>query len=146
MEIPRFRELLSAEEVQACNQVSRKTWYHMPLEVFTSFIFKVRISLSCYVVCCWNSLCASILYLDAGIALCSKRLQQQPMLQFGSTMKIFLSRRLQERGLLWRCRPLSKILLRSSTRSCPRLFPWPIQHMGKTGSKRYNSTLSSPCF
>ena len=42
MEVDKFQELLSADEVKACQQHARKTWYKMPLEVFTSFIFQVR--------------------------------------------------------------------------------------------------------
>ena len=41
LELEKFKELLSPEEVKACLENSKKTWYSMPLEVFTSFIFKV---------------------------------------------------------------------------------------------------------
>ena len=41
LELEKFKELLSPKEVKACLANSRKTWYSMPLEVFTSFIFKV---------------------------------------------------------------------------------------------------------
>jgi len=41
MEIEKFKELLSVEEVKTCQQSTQRTWYSMPLEVFTSFIFKV---------------------------------------------------------------------------------------------------------
>ena len=42
MEVDKFQELLSANEVKACQQQACKIWYKMPLEVFTSFIFQVR--------------------------------------------------------------------------------------------------------
>ena len=42
LELEKFKELLSPEEVKACLANSRKLWYSMPLEVFTSFIFKVH--------------------------------------------------------------------------------------------------------
>lgn len=41
MDIEKFNELLSSHEKKACQNPSRKTWYTMPLDVFTSFIFKV---------------------------------------------------------------------------------------------------------
>ena len=41
LDLEKFKELLSPEEVKACLANSRKTWYSMPLEVFTLFIFKV---------------------------------------------------------------------------------------------------------
>ena len=41
-ELEKFKELLSPEEERACLANSRKSWYSMPLEVFTSFIFKVH--------------------------------------------------------------------------------------------------------
>ena len=41
LELEKFKELLSPKEVKACLENSIKTWYSMPLEVFTSFIFKV---------------------------------------------------------------------------------------------------------
>ena len=41
LDLEKFKELLSPEEVKACLANSRKMWYSMPLEVFTSFIFKV---------------------------------------------------------------------------------------------------------
>ena len=42
LELEKFKELLSPEEERACLANSRKSWYSMPLEVFTSFIFKVE--------------------------------------------------------------------------------------------------------
>ena len=42
LELEKFKELLSLEEERACLANSRKSWYSMPLEVFTSFIFKVH--------------------------------------------------------------------------------------------------------
>ena len=42
LELEKFKELLSPEEERACLANSRKSWYSMPLEVFTSFIFKVH--------------------------------------------------------------------------------------------------------
>ena len=42
MEVDKFQELPSADEVKACQQNVRKTWYKMPLDVYTSFIFQVR--------------------------------------------------------------------------------------------------------
>ena len=42
LELEKFKELLSSEEERACLANSRKSWYSMPLEVFTSFIFKVH--------------------------------------------------------------------------------------------------------
>ena len=52
-ELEKFKELLSPEEERACLANSRKSWYSMPLEVFTSFIFKVHSltpghSIGCY--------------------------------------------------------------------------------------------------
>jgi hypothetical protein len=44
MNLEKFNELLSPEEKKSCQIHARKTWYSMPLEVFTSFIFKVCIS------------------------------------------------------------------------------------------------------
>ena len=42
LELEKFKELLSPEEERACLANSRKSWYSMPLEVFTTFIFKVH--------------------------------------------------------------------------------------------------------
>ena len=42
LELEKFKELLSPEEERACLANSRKSWYSMPLEVFTTFIFKVQ--------------------------------------------------------------------------------------------------------
>ena len=42
LELEKFKELLSPEEERAYLANSRKSWYSMPLEVFTSFIFKVH--------------------------------------------------------------------------------------------------------
>jgi hypothetical protein len=41
MELEKFKELLSADEVKTCMAITRTKWYSMSLEVFTSFIFKV---------------------------------------------------------------------------------------------------------
>ena len=41
LELEKFKELFSPEEERACLANSRKS-YSMPLEVFTSFIFKVH--------------------------------------------------------------------------------------------------------
>ena len=41
MDIEKFKELLSPEDVNTCLMVTRSKWYSMSLEVFTSFIFKV---------------------------------------------------------------------------------------------------------
>ena len=41
MDIDKFQELLTPEELKSCQQYNRKSWYSIPLEVFTSFIFKV---------------------------------------------------------------------------------------------------------
>ena len=53
LELEKFKELFSPEEERACLANSRKSWYSMPLEVFTSFIFKVHSltpghSIGCY--------------------------------------------------------------------------------------------------
>ena len=42
LELEKFKELLSPEEERVCLVNSRKSWYSMPLEVFTLFIFKVH--------------------------------------------------------------------------------------------------------
>ena len=44
MEIEKFADLLKPEEKKRClaNKVSKK-WYSIPQEVFTSFIFRVRV-------------------------------------------------------------------------------------------------------
>jgi len=47
MPIDKFNKILSAEEMQTCKQNPRKTWYSMPLEVFTTFIYQV-IVIICY--------------------------------------------------------------------------------------------------
>ena len=39
----RFNEMLRPSEVKRCGaQKMKKTWYSMPAEVFTSFVFRVR--------------------------------------------------------------------------------------------------------
>ena len=46
LELEKFEELLSPEEERTCLANSKKSWYSMPLEVFTSFIFKVHSPIS----------------------------------------------------------------------------------------------------
>ena len=42
--IERFQEMLRPSELRMCGaQKARKTWYSMPLQVFTSFVFRVRV-------------------------------------------------------------------------------------------------------
>ncbi len=42
--IERFNEMLRPSELKRCGAPkTRKTWYTMPLEVFTTFLFRVRI-------------------------------------------------------------------------------------------------------
>ena len=42
--IERFKEMLRPSELQLCGaHKARKTWYSMPLQVFTSFVFRVRV-------------------------------------------------------------------------------------------------------
>jgi len=41
MELDKFKELLSDDEVNIYQNNNQLKWYTMPLEVFTSFIFKV---------------------------------------------------------------------------------------------------------
>ena len=42
--IERFKEMLRPSELRMCGaQKARKTWYSMPLQVFTSFVFRVRL-------------------------------------------------------------------------------------------------------
>jgi len=48
MEIKKFKELFNPKEVKTCQVTTRKTWYNMPLEVFTSFIFKVSVFMSLF--------------------------------------------------------------------------------------------------
>ena len=42
LKLEKFKELLSPKEERVCLANSRKSWHSMPLEVFTSFIFKVH--------------------------------------------------------------------------------------------------------
>lgn len=42
MSIDKFTEVLSASELRKCKKNNSKTWYSLPLDVFTSFIFQVR--------------------------------------------------------------------------------------------------------
>ena len=42
--IERFKKMLRPLELRMCGaQKARKTWYSMPLQVFTSFVFRVRV-------------------------------------------------------------------------------------------------------
>jgi len=42
--IEKFKEMLQPSELKRCEvHKTRNTWYKMPLEVFTSFIFRVRL-------------------------------------------------------------------------------------------------------
>ena len=42
--IEQFKEMLRPSELRMCGaQKARKTWYSMPLQVFTSFVFRVRL-------------------------------------------------------------------------------------------------------
>ena len=42
--IERFKEMLRPLELRMCGaHKARKTWYSMPLQVFTSFVFRVRV-------------------------------------------------------------------------------------------------------
>ena len=42
--IERFKEMLRPSELQLCGaHKAKKTWYSMLLQVFTSFVFRVRI-------------------------------------------------------------------------------------------------------
>lgn len=44
MQLDKFKEILSPEEMQICLNNTRIKWYTIPLEVFTGFIFKVCIA------------------------------------------------------------------------------------------------------
>ena len=44
LSIERFKEMLRPSELQLYGaQKAKKTWYSMPLQVFTSFVFRMRI-------------------------------------------------------------------------------------------------------
>ena len=62
--IERFKEMLRPSEVRMCGaQKARKTWYSMPLQVFTSFVFRVRVyvHLSLFLI---NIVCSAIFPLN----------------------------------------------------------------------------------
>lgn len=43
MSLDKFTEVLSPSDLRKCKRAQKQTWYSLPLEVFTSFIFQVRI-------------------------------------------------------------------------------------------------------
>jgi len=58
MELKKFQELLTEEEVQTCEMYTRTSWFSMPLQIFSGFIFKV-----CYEILLVICICVLILAL-----------------------------------------------------------------------------------
>ena len=62
--IERFKEMLRPSELRMCGpQKARKSWYSMPLQVFTSFVFRVRVCVhpSLFLI---NIVCSAIFFLN----------------------------------------------------------------------------------
>jgi hypothetical protein len=51
MSLDQFKDLLSPAEFKRCKKSQKKTWYSLPLNVFTNFTFQV-ISLFDFIISC----------------------------------------------------------------------------------------------
>jgi len=52
MPLDKFSEVLSPSDIRRCKQIQKKTWYTLPLNIFTSFIFQVMFFTSASILYC----------------------------------------------------------------------------------------------
>jgi len=90
--IERFNEMLRPSEFKRCGaQKGKKTWYSMPVEVFTSFVFRVRNYFKFSL--CFGHSTASVpslllsFFHNLQVDLCSKKLPRLQMRRFEGTTR-----------------------------------------------------------